>query len=293
MRSNLSKVCFYSFKGGAGRTVCTANVAGTLAKELGAAPSNPALLLDLDLDSAGLTILLGKRDLFEGSKWSTDKLLTDGWALDIDPLREDFFTNHLVDASAELGVEAGTVRFVGGEVVGASDIAPPDGESLIRINDLIERSEERGIRALIIDSASGWQQTARLSHFVSDVVVYCCRLTHQFIEGTKLQLTRFVELCESESGHIPSIILLPVAVPPMNPNWEDRRTISLAALQGLCNTFKNRTSIEMAGRSIDEVTSFKWYESVLAVKPKLDADEATAKEAFASLAGQIKRMLGT
>lgn len=290
MNASLKKICFYSFKGGAGRTVCMANVAGMLARELGATSKHPVLLLDLDLDSAGLTILLGQRDTFEGSRWSTAKLLSD-FALDVDPLREEFFAKRMVDASSALGADAGAVRFVGAEVLGASEMALLKGDSFDRIDDFIGRCEENGIQGIIIDSASGWQQTAFLSHFVSDLVVYCCRLTHQFIEGTKLQLERFVDLCESERGRIPSIILLPVAVPPQNPNWEDRRKISLATLQGLSNTFKNRTRIEVADRNIDEVLSFKWYESVLAAKPQLEEDEATAKEAFESLAKQIRRML--
>ncbi len=51
-------ISFYSFKGGAGRTVCTANFAGTYARHIKATPERPILLMDMDLDSAGLTILL-------------------------------------------------------------------------------------------------------------------------------------------------------------------------------------------------------------------------------------------
>ena len=289
MSSSLKKICFYSFKGGAGRTVCTANIAATLSQRMGATRAHPTLLLDLDLDSAGLTILLGQQKQFEDSKWSTNKLLQDELALDVDPIREEFFSKHMVDVSRELGAAPGTVRFIGGEIKGAASQSVPEGRALDLMLDFIDRCVENGNKGLIIDSASGWQPTAMLSHFLADVVVYCCRLTHQFIDGTKLQLEKFVELCEGR-GRVPRIVLLPVAVPPNHPDWDQRRDISLGALQSLCNRFKEQTRIQVASSSVDEVLSFKWYESVLAAKAELTADdEIKAKKAFDNLAEQIMK----
>ena len=51
-------ISLYSFKGGAGRTLCTANLVGLLAREIAASKDAPIVLLDMDLDSAGLTIML-------------------------------------------------------------------------------------------------------------------------------------------------------------------------------------------------------------------------------------------
>src|SRR4029077_1342184 len=165
MASELKKICFYSFKGGAGRTVCTANVSAFLAQELSATAKRPALLIDLDLDSAGLTILLGQRNKFEEKKWSMYGILKGDMSFDVDPVREEFFSKRAVDVSAELGADIGTVRFIGSEVVGASDISITDGDALDRMDDLVGRIEERGIGTIIMDSASGWQQAARISHF--------------------------------------------------------------------------------------------------------------------------------
>jgi cellulose biosynthesis protein BcsQ len=287
MSASLKKICFYSFKGGAGRTVCIANIAGTLSQRMGATREHPTLLMDLDLDSAGLTILLEQQKRFENSPWSTNKLLQEEIALDVDPIREKFFSEHMVDVSRELGAVPGTVRFIGGEIKGAASLSVPEGRALDLLLDFIDRCVENGNQGLIMDSASGWQSTAMLSHFVSDVVVYCCRLTHQFIDGTKLQLEKFIELCEAR-GRVPSIVLLPVAVPPSHPDWDQRRDISMGALQSLCNRFKEKTRIQLARTPVDEVLSFKWYESVLAAKAEMTAeDEIKAKEAFDSLAEQI------
>jgi cellulose biosynthesis protein BcsQ len=266
-------------------------VAGLLAKELKSTANRPTLLLDLDLDSAGLTLLLRHEKTFDGQKWSMYGILTDKVSFDVDPVREEFFTRRAVDVSGELGVEKGIVRFVGSEVKGASDITIDDGDSLDRMEDLQERSEDRGYTAMIIDSASGWQQAARLAHFVSDVVVYCCRVTHQFLEGTKLQLERFVNLCEQESGRVPKIIILPVAVPPTTPRWEERMAQAINSLKSLRNKFEDRTTVELADSFVDEVVSFKWYESVLAAKTQLEQDERAALSAYESLAKQITKLL--
>lgn len=290
-------ICFYSFKGGAGRTVCTANVAGFLAKHRNATEKNPMLLLDMDLDSAGLTILLGQRNAFEGRhngencKWSMYGILKGDLALDVDPVREDFFAKRVVDASHELGAKTGTIRFVGSEVVGASDSAISTGDSLDQLDDLIARSEEQGVETVVIDSASGWQQPARLSHFKADVVVYCCRMTHQFIEGTKLQLERSVDLCEEECGRIPKVIILPVAVPPITPRWEERKAQAINSFKALRSKFRDRTTVELANTFVDEVISFKWYESILATQSDLEPDEQMARAAYENLAKQISNLL--
>ena len=59
----------YSFKGGAGRTETTANLTPFLAKRLGATPENPLRLMDFDLDSAGLTMMLDLQNEFQESRF--------------------------------------------------------------------------------------------------------------------------------------------------------------------------------------------------------------------------------
>ena len=52
------QVSFFSYKGGAGRTSMLFNTASYLADELGATPDEPIVIIDLDLDSKGLSFLL-------------------------------------------------------------------------------------------------------------------------------------------------------------------------------------------------------------------------------------------
>ncbi len=61
---------FYSYKGGSGRTTTLLNTVKYLINDLGASPSKPILLVDADLESAGMTYY------FECEKRFTDELNT-------------------------------------------------------------------------------------------------------------------------------------------------------------------------------------------------------------------------
>ena len=55
---------FYSYKGGSGRTTTLLNTTKHLIEELGASPEKPMLLVDADLESAGLTYFFDCQDKF-------------------------------------------------------------------------------------------------------------------------------------------------------------------------------------------------------------------------------------
>jgi cellulose biosynthesis protein BcsQ len=291
MNADPKVISLYSFKGGAGRTVCTANLAGLYAKEINATPENPILLMDMDLDSAGLTILLDQWTKFKGSRWNASRVVTGELDLNILTYYENFYDQGMVDVSGLVGSSPGTVRFIGAEVIGREETVPVMGRAPERMQDLITYCGEKGISTIIIDSASGRQETAHLCHRLSDLIIYCCRLTHQFLTGTELQLKRFVEQCETERGSIPGIILLPVAVPEISEAWEERKKISMARLSGLCNTIAERTYIHLVDEGVGEVESFKWVESVLSTKKALADDEVRALDAFSALTKVINKAL--
>jgi|GEM_PF-4931146 len=71
-------VTLYSFKGGAGRTVCTANLIPLLAKKMGATNKTPMLVIDMDIDSAGLTHILEQYPKFEDSDWVSTNFIIKG-----------------------------------------------------------------------------------------------------------------------------------------------------------------------------------------------------------------------
>lgn len=296
MRDGARVVSLYSFKGGAGRTLCTANLAGILAREIGATPESPILLIDMDLDSAGLTILLDQSKKYEVSVGgggqtpiSAAKIVTGEVDLRITEEYEQFFSGGLIDVSLAVAAPPGTVLFLGTEVIGREETVRARGTALALMRDLVLDCWEHGISTIVMDSASGRQETAHLCHMISDVIVYCCRLTHQFLTGTESHLRSFVGKCaeQREDDDQPAIILLPVAVPEVTSNtWEGRKNFALGRLGTLCSLGANTT---LAGE-VGEVESFKWQESILrAQKPatELTDDERQAVEAYTSLARSI------
>lgn len=290
-------ISMYSFKGGAGRTVCTANLAPRLATALNATAESPLLMLDFDLDSAGLTILLNEDRISQETTWDTATLLKGELNLGI-PKRADKFSNEgMVDVTEALRMKGrpGVVRLVAGPKMSAQQSSDLLGKLNYKgIDSLIRFAEDRRIPAILIDSASGQQKTAVMSHKRSHVVVYCCRLTYQFIAGTEKHLNVLLDECEmadpsGERRTPPKILLLPMAVPEVvSARTKDIYELRMGALHEMCQKLHNRTYADVIDLPIPEVDSFKWNESVLnSGSGELALDEQRAAEAFDALNNRI------
>ena len=284
-------VSLYSFKGGAGRTVCTANLAPRLAALFHSTAKSPLVLVDLDLDSAGLTFLLEENAITSEDTWSASMLLTGELNLTLAANRRQLFDKELQDVSTELKLGSeGTVLFLRAGAMEKQIGAFVGAKGFVLLETLIDSCEERNVPVLLIDSASGLQQTAMLSHRVSDVVVYCCRLTRQFVRGTKQHLELMLRRCAEEQIEPPKIILLPVAVPQASARWVDMRTDVLSQLKIICAA--RPSQVQMASAIIGEIERFKWTEDVLLDDANASAvtDETDAIIAFHTLAEQVRRL---
>lgn len=284
-------VSLYSFKGGAGRTVCTANLAPRLAALFHSTAKSPLVLVDLDLDSAGLTFLLEENANTREDAWSASMLLTGELSLTLLAKRRQLFDKELQDVSTELKLGSeGKVLFLRAGAMEKQIGASVGARGLIFLETLIDSCEERDVPVLLIDSASGLQQTAVLSHKVSDVVVYCCRLTRQFVRGTKQHLELMLRRCAEDRTEPPKILLLPVAVPQASPRWADMRTHVLTQLRTICAALPSQ--VQMASAIIGEIERFKWTEDILQddTNAPPPTDEAEAILAFQALAEQVHRL---
>ena len=56
----MTNISFFSYKGGAGRTSLLYNVIPFMADKLGATEKEPIIVIDLDIDSKGLTYLIDR-----------------------------------------------------------------------------------------------------------------------------------------------------------------------------------------------------------------------------------------
>ena len=90
---------FYSYKGGSGRSTTAVNTVRHLADVLGASPEHPILVVDADLESAGLTYFFGYgdgncyTDLFNDTIHTTKIILKPSLYFDRGPIEKRLFTD--------------------------------------------------------------------------------------------------------------------------------------------------------------------------------------------------------
>jgi MinD-like ATPase involved in chromosome partitioning or flagellar assembly len=282
-------ICFYSFKGGAGRTVCTANFASAFAKQIRASDETPVLLADMDLDSAGMTMMM-KCAEHVGS-YTSAGLVSGTVNLNIRGQRERFFSIGLHDISKVMRAGVRSVRLL------ATDVAPResalvDDYAQNYLRDLIGHCEDMGFRGVIIDSASGSQDSARVCQLAADVVICCCRMTDQFYYGTRKHLETFVAT-HGKDINFPSILILPVAVPTPSERFRKVFDGSVSRLEQMVfNLYQNDVNIQLFDPGIGEVEIFKWQESVLSESEE-QTDAVQAAGRFKDLAAKVMEIVNS
>lgn len=285
-------ISFYSYKGGSGRSVCAANTVGFIAELLGATPDAPLLIMDMDVDSAGLTNVLSDTQVFEEKGISVLNLLNGNLQLTSN-YEISKFKCALEDVSQRVIGNSASVKSVlllGNVLGGRSKPLEPRiiGQIKRRLSDNIFN-----FSAIVLDSAAGRQPAALMAHMISDVTVYCCRLSSQHLIGTRFQLQYHRSQVKKQTGEFPKVIVVPVAVPLPSTNkalrkMEDHAKEDLQLLEKNLDA----TIIKMG---VPEVQSLKWIESVLRTKSprNLMEDEKTAISVYGTLAQSIVEALNT
>lgn len=293
---------FFSYKGGSGRSTTCFNTIPFLAKRLQASREFPILLIDMDIESAGMTYLLKKQDKFAGKedvksiiknelRWSTGRC---------PELSEHPFYKYLVPAGNVFGLEDDhAVMFLGVDDKTAqlshSDIV---GDAQMAMNNVVEFATNNLFRAIVMDSAAGDQLSANLAINASDNLVVCMKMTSQFRVGTFNYLNRFA-LKHSDVASFIDLVLLPTVVPP-NAVIDGEAQFDLSIndiskrIDDLENDFDvnvNRTFVSDRNRfGINEVIRFKWKEDVLyriSKNAQLTEDESRAYNQYDRLSEVI------
>lgn len=294
---------FFSYKGGSGRSTTCFNTLPFLATYLGASKDFPILLIDMDIESAGMTYLLNQQDKFAGKedvksiiknelRWSTGRCPC---------LSEHPFYKYLVPVGKTLGLDDDyAVMFLGVDdktaQLSRSDIV---GDPQMAMNNVMEFASNNLFRAVIMDSAAGDQLSADLAIKSSDNLVFCMKMTRQFRIGTFNYLRRFAVKNQDYASEI-NVILLPTVVPP-NAVIDGEHQFE-ASIEDINNRIKDLTSkyeiriktnfVEDKDRfGINEVIRFKWKEDILFKLNKnnvsLNDDEKRAFRQYESLSKVI------
>lgn len=284
------QVSFFSYKGGAGRTSMLFNTASYLADELGATPDEPIVIIDLDLDSKGLSFLLRPEYGTEG-KLNAVQVLTNADVATNVLMKSDEFFKMMIPVGHLLGLESANSRSILFVTADTKEMLSVNGNydgPNIGLEAFAGRLERFGCKALIMDNPAGGQLSADAALRISDKIVTVMRITRQFREGTAEYL-RSVSNFDSKG-----FIVVPNAVPSAEGTGYSIENImnnigrDLTAAARVSNSTVNRSLLDEQG--IREVRLFKFEETNLRKKArvgKLEPDEEAAVAKYQLLAKVI------
>ena len=261
-------VSFYSFKGGSGRSTTCLNAVPYLCDQLGADKDNPLLLLDMDLDSAGMTYLLGLEDYFHQNYDIKQFLKAE--SNDLSQPVDNGLENHpFIKKTVPVGNKFGladdrSVIFLGVNDESIFDPNDIGGEKGELFKSLKQFCRKNGIKAIVMDTSTGDQVSATIATSASDKIVCCMKNTMQFRIGTFNYLQR---LAKNDTDK--QIIIFPTVVPQTDfeIDGEMQREKSINSIlrksENLPFATVNTDFVMSDMFGINEIERFKWKEDIL------------------------------
>ena len=302
----MEKISFFSYKGGSGRSSIAYNVIPFLAESLGATSENPIIVVDMDVDSAGMTYLLqaeSDEPTRKGKYYTTQEFLEGDIPGSVNtpndcPINNHPFFSRLNPVGTEFGLGCGEqndrkILLIEAEPGYNFDSYNGGGRATNPILKLARLCNNYGCKALIFDTPSGDQQTAKWSIAASNIVVCCMRVTVQFRYGTINYLKR-KDLEHADKR----FIVVPNAVPQdpvmirgvkydfdfMHKDmFEDFEKIKLK------NNKLDMGMFEDGYLGIPEVKRFKFREGILFKEKNRQNDEELAIKSYEKLSSLILR----
>ena len=195
------KVSFFSYKGGAGRTSMLYNTVSYLVDELQATPENPIVLIDLDIDSKGLSYLL-TNDIDTSEKLNAIQVLKRANIITDMFVTKDEFFRMMIPVGSLFGLPSNynrAVLFVTGHSNDTLNVSGNYDGANVDLNGFVRRLEKFGCKALVMDNPAGGQLSADVALRTSDKIVIVMRITKQFREGTEEFLRRKKNTRQAES----------------------------------------------------------------------------------------------
>jgi cellulose biosynthesis protein BcsQ len=266
----MTTITFYSYKGGSCRSVTAFNVLPFLVEALGATAKEPILVVDMDLDSAGITALFGEEQYFQNG-YDVKSLLEVGFPganSKCADLGSHPFFEKVVPVGEKIGVENCAVLLLGANDNKILDNDEMGGDRPESIKTLKQACRSNNFKALILDSASGDQVPAKISTAAATMIVCCMRPTRQFRTYTFQYLSRLKDRISSGT----KVILLPTAVPNRDVKYKNstEKNNSLELIREKIDNFNDSELNCLVDEfvredcfGIPEVEKFKWREDVL------------------------------
>ncbi len=300
----MKKISFFSYKGGAGRSSLAYNTIPYLVKVLNATPKNPIVLLDLDLDSAGITFLLKKNGI-DTSTYSIQEALSTSVSSSLyTPALFEISRHPVLGRCMPVGKCFGldnesnnSVLFIPAETgkpINKESYNNYDAGGIIkeRFKSIITFCERYDCAAIIFDTPAGDQLTANWAIEYSTVVAMCMRITFQFRYGTVDFMNRMLpKYCNKK------FVLVPNAVPTEDITIDCMKVDYEKIKKHIVESFNeldfngNDFCFNMVGLGedffgVNEVKRFKIQEDILfkLSEDMLSADEIKAITAYKKVA---------
>ena len=300
----MKKISYFSYKGGAGRSSLAYNTIPYLVKELNASPKNPIVLLDLDLDSAGITFLLNKQGI-DTSTYSIQEALATSVSTSIYtpafvPLTRHPILGRCIPVGKCFGLDNdsnNTVLFIPAETgkpINKESNSNYDAGGIIkeRFKNIINFCEKYDCAAVIFDTPAGDQLTANWAIESSNVVATCMRITYQFRFGTADFMKRILpRFCNKKFVLVPNAVPTEEIIIDTNIVSYDRIKKNIMENFGRLDLNGNTFCLDMVGDEqdffgVNEVKRFKIQEDILfkLAEDKLSDDEKKAITAYKKVA---------
>lgn len=286
-------ISFFSYKGGAGRTSLLFNTLPFLAEKLKATEKEPIIVLDLDLDSKGLSYLVDKT-----SGVNSVQVLRGDDAIGLRQLGN--IQNHplfskLVPLGAAVGLDPSldrSILFVSAhEKEGASSLSENGNYDSAKVSlaSLNKICRNFNCKAIVMDTPAGNQISAECARDISKKIVVTMRITRQFRKGTEEFLS------QKAAGSDREFIIVPNAVPKAEGSDYNMQSIMSNIATLAVNAVKNSRNLNLKlledGRmGINEVNMFKFTEDSLKKVSQyrsLTEDENNAVEMYKLLAEEL------
>lgn len=277
------KVSFFSYKGGSGRTSVLYNTVSFIAKRLNATAENPIVVVDLDIDSKGLSFLL-KTGLDENKYANSIQLLKhEGPLFDRMNMTPREYYGAMIPVGRLFGLPYTMDRSVLFITANSNDTLNGSNNfdaASVGLSGFARRLEYMGCKALIMDNPAGGQLSSDVALRISNKIVTVMRITKQFREGTKEFLAKEKDFDNKE------YIIVPNAVPStegtnysMKKIMENIATTMEHAVESSGENIANTTMVKEWG--IGEVVRFKFEETNLTVRRDIENETLAEDEQHA------------
>ena len=304
---NTKVISYFSYKGGAGRTTLAFNTIPLLAREhLHPTKEAPVVILDMDIDSCGMSYLLEiKKDEITDEN-CVQYLLKEGCDNTVfGSLSEHPTLSKLFPVGNKFGYEDnGAILFMPAKDIKNVDINGNYGDGnnpfKARLESFIEACKLHNVPAVILDSAVGNNATANAANSIANIIVCTMRPTTQFVNGT----VRYLETLDSDEGAPISgrkkIVIVPNVVPQDEVTIDGQR-YPQKAIDRIIDKFRPLVSdrddddditYEIGMLDTDEfgipaVKSFMWREGMLYMQDVRNDNEELALTRYRKLAALI------